>query len=747
MFLFRQNINKVLSLPPLLTYKLYNMRFYTTKGILLLMALLTVSLGYSQTNDQVNYDSLYKDLPVIEVVRKSDRLFKDVPGAVNVITEKEINKIAPLNISDVMRKTPGINVVDEDPAGLRTNIGIRGLNPIRSSKVLVLEDGVPVTLNPYGEPALYFSPMIDIMNGVEVLKGSGQLEFGPQTIGGVVNFKTAAPPEEAESRIKLAGGRGGFVTGSFSHGNTVDRVGYFFNATHKRADNMGPMQFRLTNLMGKVNIRLSDKSELGLKLTALNETSNSTYLGITQAMYDNDDNLRTALAPDDLMLIRRISFSAVHNYRFSSNVKLQTTAYAYGIQRNWRRQQFTRNGANSNSNGVVWGDPNTTDGSAIFMSNRTDWRNRQYLVGGVESKLIIRHNLFGVNNVLKTGARFLRENATEQFIQGNKPDSWGGNMRDNEVRDGSAASVFAINRTEITKKFSAEYGVRLENYDYRRKIYRGRFTEEGTQVVKDTIVEFSRNTLAFLPGIGLNYNVNDNFSLFAGVHKGFAPPQIKSAITADGAVADIDKEESVNFELGGRFSHKDYLRINLTAFYTHFDNQVIPVNTAINPSGIASGGETQHSGIELDFHFDIARALGSQNSVSIGANATYLQARYQGDDVVDNFLPYAPVWMINTFIAADFVKGFGISLYGNYVSEQFNDQLNTVTPSADGTIGRIDARFIVDGSVYYSIPNTGLTLTISGKNLFNEKYIVSRNPQGIRVGLDRYITFGADFRF
>ena len=144
---------------------------------------------------------------------------------------------------------------------------------------------------------------------------------------------------------------------------------------------------------------------------------------------------------------------------------------------------------------------------------------------------------------------------------------------------------------------------------------------------------------------------------------------------------------------------------------------------------------------------DIAKALGAQNSVTVGANATYLQARFQGDDVLDNLLPYSPELMINTFVAADFVKGFGVALYGNYVSEQFNDRLNTVTPSADGTIGRIESRFVVDGSVYYTIPNTGLTLTISGKNLFNEKYIVSRNPQGIRVGLDRYISFGADFKF
>ncbi len=705
-----------------------------------------MSAGMASAQKQ---DTTVFSLPEVQVLGdKTNKLFKNVPGSVVTINRIDLRNAAPLSTSDVLRKSTGLNVVDEDGAGLRTNIGIRGLNPIRSSKVLVLEDGIPVTLNPYGEPQLYYSPMIDKMDGVEVLKGSGQLEFGPQTIGGVVNFITARPPKDAETRVKLSAGRGGFFSGNVSHGNTIGNAGYFFNLNHKRADQLGPLGFSLIDFSGKLHFQLNSKSDLGIKFGVYDENSNSTYLGITQNMYDNNTNLRTTLTPDDLMLVRKVNGSIVHNYRINANVELQTNAYAYTIRRDWRRQQFTRNGANATSNGVVWGNTSLTDGGAIFMSKRTDWRNRQYQVLGLESKLVIKHQLFNVQNRLKTGVRVLNEKVDEQFVQGNKPDSWGGNMRDNEVRSGTGLSAFVINNTQITGKLSAEYGFRLENYGYDRRIYRGRFTVNGVNnVVADTNVVFDRNTFAFLPGAGLNYNVSDNLGFFGGVHKGFAPPVVKSAILPTGSAQEIDKEESTNWELGVRYFSGDVISLSATFFHMNFQNQVIPVTLATNATGTANGGETKHTGIEADLNVDIAKALKSGHSLIVGSNFTYTNSQFSGkSEVIDNVLPYSPKLVFNNYINLDLKNGFHANLSGNYVGEQFNDNLNTVTPSADGTIGRIDARYIIDAGVGYTVKKIGTTFNISAKNLTDKKYITSRNPQGIRLGIDRFITFGVDIK-
>ncbi len=724
--------------------KLQQKKYKQKAGLVLLGGLLSFVV-------QAQTDTVQGTMPEIQVIgKKNDRIFKSVPGSVDVISNKTISTIAPLSTSDVLRRVPGLNIIDEDGAGLRMNIGVRGLNPIRSSKVLVLEDGVPVTLNPYGEPQMYFSPIIDKMQEVEVLKGSGQLLFGPQTIGGVVNFITAHPPEKLTNRVKLSGGGNGFFSSYVSHGNTIGNVGYLVTYNYKRADNLNRLTFTAHDVMGKVRIKLNEKSEVGVKVGLYDEISNSTYLGMTQAMYDEGGYDKTILTPHDHMPVRKINFSATHLYKFNSNVQLQTTAFVYDIIRNWRRQQFTRNGPNANSSGVVWGDPSRTDGGAIFMSNRTDWRNRQYLVRGVEPRLDIKHKLFNVDNTLKTGVRALWETATEQFVQGNKPDSWGGNMRDNEIRNGFALSAYATNDIKITEKLSANVGIRVENFDFNRRIYRGQFPigVNGANVVADTNVLFKRNTFAFLPGGGLNYTATDNITIFAGVHRGFAPPVVKSAITAVGIADEIDKELSTNYELGARFALKDYINISATAFYMHFDNQVIPVTLATNATGSANGGKTNHKGIEVGVDVDVTKALGLKHALPVGGNFTYTDARFAGkENVVDNLLPYSPKVMFNAYIGFEHTAGWGIRLFNNYVSSQFNDQNNTVTPTPDGQIGKIDARNIVDGSVFYTLPNKKISFNVAVKNLTNERYIASRNPQGIRVGMPRFVTAGVDIKF
>lgn len=696
-------------------------------------------------------DTSYRTMTQIEVIgQKSNRIFRNIPGSVDIISGKALQTIAPVNSSDALRKLPGLNIVDEDGASLRLNIGIRGLNPIRSAKVLVLEDGIPITLNPYGEPEMYLSPVIDKMQEVEVLKGSGQLLFGPQTIGGVVNFITANPPEKLSNRVKLTAGGNGFFSSYLSHGNTVGNVGYLITYNHKRADNLNRLTFRANDISGKLNIKINPKSDLGIKMGFYDEISNSTYLGQTQAMYDAGTFDKTILTPDDHMPVRRINFSVTHRYRFNDNVELQTSAFAYHIVRDWRRQQFTRNGPNANSSGVVWGDPSRTDGGSIFMSNRTDWRNRQYTVRGAEPRLSVKHQLFQVNNTLKAGARAVWETATEQFIQGNKPDSWGGNMRDNEIRNGFAASAYVTNDIHITSKLSANIGVRVENFDFRRRIYRGQFPigAGGANVVADTNVVYKRNTFALLPGAGFNFTANDQLTLFAGVHRGFAPPSIKSAITATGIAEEVDKELSTNYELGARYTALEHLHFSATLFYMNFENQVIPVSLANGASGSANGGRTKHSGIELSADLDLAKMLGSAHSLPIGGNFTYSEARFTGkSNVVDNFLPYSPRIMFNAAIGFEHSSGVGIQFYNNYVGDQFNDRNNTETPTPDGQVGKIDSRNIIDATLFYTLPSKKLSFNVSAKNLTDERYIASRNPQGIRVGMARFVTAGIDWKF
>ncbi|HRG65031.1 MAG TPA: TonB-dependent receptor plug domain-containing protein, partial [Saprospiraceae bacterium] len=103
------------------------------------------------------------------ILGKSDRLFGKIPGSASFIPTKEMQRINALSGNEVLRRSPGVHVSDEEGLGLRANIGIRGLDPDRSRTLLVMEDGVPVALAPYGEPEMYYTPPIDRMSGIELL--------------------------------------------------------------------------------------------------------------------------------------------------------------------------------------------------------------------------------------------------------------------------------------------------------------------------------------------------------------------------------------------------------------------------------------------------------------------------------------------------------------------------------------------------------------------------------------------------
>jgi Fe(3+) dicitrate transport protein len=197
-------------------------------------------------------------------------------------------------------------VVEEEGAGLRTNIGVRGLDPDKSRNVLILEDGIPVALGPYGEPEMYYTPSIDRMTGIEVLKGSGSILYGPQTIGGVINYITADPPAESSGFANFSGGHGGHYTGQLGYGNTYGNTGFTVNYLRRQAENLGPTEFTLNDINAKFKFN-SPRSNIMVKLGIYDENSNSTYIGLTQYMYETGNYDYSRIAPDDHLAVRRYS--------------------------------------------------------------------------------------------------------------------------------------------------------------------------------------------------------------------------------------------------------------------------------------------------------------------------------------------------------------------------------------------------------------------------------------------------------
>ncbi|WP_439482878.1 TonB-dependent receptor domain-containing protein [Cyclobacterium plantarum] len=701
------------------------------------------------------FEEIGVEMPQITVISNRDRIFSRVPGSVSYIDEKEIRTIQPISGNEVLRRSPGVHVVDEEGLGMRVNVGIRGLDPDRSRSVLVMEDGVPVALAPYGEPEMYYSPSIDRMAGIEILKGSGQILYGPQTIGGVINYITPNPSREQEGSIRIQGGQGGFFSGLLNYGNTFGNTGFQANLMRKRGDNIGPTSFDITDFNTKFLFNTGKDSELGVKLGIYDESSNSTYIGLNQVMYEQGGMDYTRLAPDDNLDVKRYSLSFSHKYKINKNINIRTIAYGYTTTRNWNRQDFSINNDNqapSNWTGVVWGDLDIP-GGAIFMRDGTGNRNREFEVAGFEPRLEIAHQLFNLNNFLTVGTRFLYERAFEQRINGTKAGVKSGALVEDEVRTGRAISAYAQNKIKLTEKFEMNAGLRMERFNYERDIFRRNFPDVG---LRDTSLLARNNIMELIPGLGFNFKPTSAMNIFGGVHKGYAPPRTKDAITSTGDVLDLEAEKSWNLELGFRTEPNSWMFLELTGFRMDFSNQIIPVSESSGGVGfgVVNGGATLHQGIESALVADLSRLLGLKRSkLNYDINATYINAEFSEDrfkgerNINGNRTPYAPEWLLNTAFTFETNEGLLFRLGANYIGSQFTDEINSIQPSVDGRSGKISSYFVLDGTLAYQIKEWNSRFNLSVKNLTNERYIASRRPQGIRVGLPRLVTLGYEFKF
>jgi Fe(3+) dicitrate transport protein len=722
------------------------------KNILSALILSFIGLSvFSQNQTIEDEDTSIVNLnTVIFSKKRVNTILDDVPGSATYINKNEIRRIAPISANDVFRKVAGVHVVDEEGAGMRINIGIRGLDPDRSRAVLVLEDGIPVSLNPYGEPEMYYSPVIDRMSGVEVLKGSGQILFGPQTIGGVVNYLTANPSEKPEFKFRFTGGEGGLFTTLLSYSTTVDKVGITTTLVRKHADKIGYAGFDIVDFTNKFVIQLSKKSSLNFKMAIYDEVSNSTYIGLTQTMYDAGNQDFALMAPNDVLRIRRYSGSVSHNYQFNSKFKLQTNVFGYTTTRDWQRQDFGSTKSTSNQTGVIWGDSSIA-GGAVFMRNQNAHRDRQFEVIGLESKATYEYKLGNRQSELKFGARYIYERAFEQRKNGKKADAKSGDLVEDEIRTGKALSAFIHNQINLFPKLLFTVGARIESYDYNRNILRNTFRVNNVNRIVDTNLMANNQINTIIPGFGFNYNLSAKSTVFFGAHKGYAPPRVKDAITAQGQVYQLDAEESVNIELGTRGKVNDFLNYELTTFRMNFSNQIIPVSESSGGvgAGLVNGGNTIHEGIETAYRLNISNLLHTKTKILFQNSLTFVNAYFSKDrfvvsagdtiNVINNKTPYAPSYFHTGSLTFEFPIGIGFSANATLVGEQYGDVENLMIATNDGRSGLLPKYQVFDANVFYKFKKYDAIINFSVKNLTDERYITSRRPQGIRLGLPRFM--------
>jgi Fe(3+) dicitrate transport protein len=679
----------------------------------------------------------------VRVIGSATQALRRIPGAASVLTQRELQRTQPLTTNEALRRVPGVYVRDEEGMGLRPNISIRGLDPTRSRRVLLLEDGIPIALNPYSTPEAYYHPLIDRMESIEVIRGSGNIAYGPQTIGGVVNYVTPAPPRRETLSIQgLAGDRALFGAQA-SYGNTVGNAGFLLNFTRRQGDGFRHMPFEVTDMFGKFVLRLGERSDLTVRLGVYDEGSASTYLGLTQSMFETDPTQNPV--PYDWFRVRRYNAALIHNFRISDNVRLRTRVYGYITTRDWHRQLYDREPIPGLAYARIVGNQNIPRG-AIYLRDANRNNDRYFEVYGAEPRLQANWRVGPVRNELDAGVRVLAERALLRVEYGTSQAARTGMLDSEEQQDGVAVSGFAQNRVYLTRDLQITPGVRVESYHYARTIR----MEAGRNV----FVRGNGNSLALIPGVGASYHLPVravDLTTFAGMHVGYAPPRITSAISGSGLSHQLDAERSLNYEVGTRFNVGNWLRSEAALFAIDFQNEIVPCTMAGGRecTEYINGGASRYLGFEGMAQVDFGKLAQIPPNIYLMLRYTGVDARFTNGEYAGNFVPYAPPHNVMVSAGIDHPLGFSAQATWLHVAQHYTDIENTpsaapdrVVGSPDGLVGPIPSYNTLDLTARYTHRRTGLGVSLSVKNALDQVYIATRLPDGIFPAGFRQIMVG-----
>ena len=552
---------------------------------------------------QLRVGGLTEDVLVVagEIAGSHHRL-RRIPGSVDVVDRETLAGSRVMTTNEALRKVAGVTVRDEEGFGLRPNIGIRGVNPTRSSKILLLEDGIPLTFAPYGDNASYYHPPIDRFERLEVLKGSAQIAYGPQTVGGAINYLTPRPPIQPTGSLTLTGGNRDYVNGHGSYGATLGRTGFIVDYMRKQGDGSREnLDFELNDVNGKLVQGIGSAQTLTFRGNYYSEDSNVTYSGLRQDEYLA--NPRANPFRNDSFNADRYGVSGTHAAVVSGSLALTTNVYWNSFRRHWWRQS-----SNSAQRPNDAADPACGGMDNLSTTCGNEGRLRQYHAWGVEPRFSVYHHLFGLVSETDFGVRAHFEHQDREQQNGASPTARAGVLVEDNLRTNAAYSTFVQNRF-LLGRWTITPGARVEHVEYERT---NRLANGGTGVSGET------NLTRVIPGIGVSHTTGERITLFAGAHRGFAPPRTEDIISNAGGVIDLDPELSWNYEAGVRSTIRPGMSVDATFFRMDYENQVVPASVAGGVGAtLTNGGETLHQGLELRAQLPSAPITGSTHDVSL----------------------------------------------------------------------------------------------------------------------------------
>jgi Fe(3+) dicitrate transport protein len=660
--------------------------------------------------------------------------------------------LAMNNSRQIFGRTPGISIWENDGSGIQLGVASRGLSPNRSWEFNVRMNGYDITPDPMGYPEAYFTPPMEVVENIEIIRGASSLQYGPQ-FGGLLNFVLRKPDPSTRftaETINTVGSNGLFSTFNYI-GGTEGKWDYTAYYQKRRGNGWRDNGFFNTDHAHlEVNYAVNNKLKIGTEMTYMTTTSQQPG-GLTDAQFAEDPSQSTRSR--NWFSTPWFIPSLNADYIVSPKTKLNLKAFGSIAERN-------------------------SVGFTSAITQEDDMGNRQvdrdmYHTFGTELRLSTAYLFLGKEHNLVSGYRYFKGNIDRnQRGVGDAGIDMNFDLVDASYpRDldfvNTNHAVFVENMFNVTDKLLLTAGLRLENISSNMTGILN--TVNG---VPQLLTPEQRSRTFALLGFGGEYHLTRTTELYTNFSQAYRPVLISDLTppaTTDVIDQNLQDARGYNFDLGYRGNIGAFLNFDASFFYLNYADRIGTLTqTAADGTRFqfrTNLGASVSQGVEAFVEFDPITAFVGNSSIGyihLFASLAYINAEYQdfertsisnGEIVVSNLagnrVENAPR-KINRYGATYRYKDFSMTWQLSDIGETFSDATNSVEPNAAATSGLIPAYSVQDLSAGYTYKKK-YSLKSGVNNLTDASYFTRRAGgypgPGIMPADGRtfYMTFGVKF--
>jgi len=291
-------------------------------------------------------EPLSQELSAVEIIAKKAEFFdirrlRPVEGTAIyagkksevVLLDQAVGGIASNTARQIYSQVVGLNIYENNDAGLQLSIGGRGLDPNRTANFNTRQNGYDISADVLGYPESYYTPPAEALSEIQVIRGAASLQYGTQ-FGGLINFKMRKPVRDRKIELnsRQTVGSFGLFTSFNSLSGTVGKMSYYTFYNYKKGDGYRlNSEFDSKNAYAFVNYELGEDTDVSMEVTYLKYLSKQAG-GLTDPLFA--ENARLSTRDRNWFEVDWKLISAKLTHKFTAKSDFSLTLFGLDAERN-----------------------------------------------------------------------------------------------------------------------------------------------------------------------------------------------------------------------------------------------------------------------------------------------------------------------------------------------------------------------------------------------------------------------------